>query len=83
MNIRMRVPVRAQILMRYQTLARNLTEFSFSENRHRNGRGDDRTRIQKPKKAATYSGKVGENISYTLRWCQSLINGMTEPRLLS
>ena len=33
--------------------------FSFSENRHRNGRGDDRTGIQKPKKAATYSGKTG------------------------
>ena len=33
--------------------------FSCSDNRHRNGRGDDRTGIQKPKKPATYSGKTG------------------------
>ena len=85
MNIRMRVPVRTRILMRYQTLVRNLTEISLVLTTD--------TEIVEVTTGQAYKSlksqlhipvkQVGESTLYTLRWWLSLTNETTELKLLS
>ena len=81
MEIGMRVPVRAQ----NQTLVRNFTEIPLFLKTDTEMVEETTGQAYKSLKHQLHIPvkQVSENISYTLRWCQSLINGMTEPRLLS